>query len=427
MPLRILAAADLHLGRVSSGLPGDALTLSTIAAWDKMVEWAITNQVDAISLSGDVVDKDNGYYESTGPLQRGFTRLGEADIHVFLVAGNHDYRVLPSLIGSQYQHVHLLGRNGTWEVYPFTRKEETVQFLGWSYPSQYVPTSPLPLPGTMALDPNSPVVGLLHGDLENIGSYYCPVGHNELVGVGVGTWILGHIHMPGEWYLPGTSIHYPGSLQAMSAKEPGAHGFLLLTFDKGNKTVQKIPFSTVRYQSLDVDITGAERQENVWELLTKTIADDTRGWLPELDGVTHLSYDLRLIGEHPQEALVLKWAGDSQREMFVPVRPGTNAFVRSVRSDIGPVVNMEELARDPSPAGALASMILAIREKRSSPLLRQLETQWVTQQGLLRTSGVYQPLLETPVDNSPDAIRKNLLRECTRLLNALLSQVEKKN
>jgi len=431
MAMKIIAAADLHLGRRSTGLAGDAEILASKHAWLRLVQWAIDNRVDAVTLSGDVIDQDNAFFESIGPLQLGFERLGQAGIEVFLVSGNHDYKVLPSLMGDQYGHVHLLGKNGQWERWAFIRKGETVEFLGWSYPGPgpYVTTSPISLLSAMSLDVSHPVIGLLHADLDNINSKYCPVGQQELVGLGVGTWILGHIHKPGEWRLPGTSIYYPGSTQALSAKEPGKHGFLLISIDGGQVEIARISLSTVRYQELEIDITGANTREELWPIVMETILADARIMLPEMDGVKLLSYDLRLVGEHADDALVLKWADDSRREMAVPVGTGTTISVRSVVSAIRPPVgDLAELARQPSPAGALASMILAIRQERATPLLTALEEQWEQRRRQLRISGVYQPLLGTAVlDNKPDSAREYLLAEANRLLNQLLSQTQKAN
>ena len=429
--MKILAAADLHMGRRSTGLTGDMESLATKYAWLRLVQWAIDNNVDAVALAGDVVDQSNGFFESIGPLQTGFQRLGEAGIEVFLVTGNHDHKVLPASVDTQYKHVHLLGPNGQWGVESLTRNGETVQFVGWSYPTftSSVKVSPLPLLGTVQLDVNFPVIGLLHADLDPVKeSNYCPVWQRDLVGVGVGTWILGHIHKPGSWDLPGTTIHYPGSLQALSAKESGAHGFLLLTVDAGRIKIDRIPFSTVRYGGLDIDVTGADTQEDVWRILTEAVMADARDRLYELEGVRFLSYDLMLTGAHKDEPLVVKWAVDSKRDTAIPIGK-TTITIRSVDSVIRPVVgDLAELAKEPSPAGSLASVIMAIRTGGNTPLLTALEQQWEQQQRQLQSSGVYQPLLGTTllVDTRGSA-RDHLLRECNRLLNELLSQIQKSN
>jgi DNA repair exonuclease SbcCD nuclease subunit len=53
--MKILACSDIHLGRIC-GVEGDDLTGSS--AWEAVVETAIAQQVDALVLAGDIVDKD---------------------------------------------------------------------------------------------------------------------------------------------------------------------------------------------------------------------------------------------------------------------------------------------------------------------------------------------------------------------------------
>jgi DNA repair protein SbcD/Mre11 len=427
MAMKILAAADLHLGRRSTGLTGNTEILSTKSAWLRLVKWAIDNKMDAVALAGDVVDQDNNFFESIGPLQTGFQRLGDAGIEVFLTTGNHDYMVLPQLIEDKYPHVHLLGKSGQWQVTPFSRHGETVQFLGWSFPTQYVKTSPVAAVRREQLDPNYPVIGLLHADLDNPGSNYCPVVQSELVGIGVGTWILGHIHKPGVWNLPGTSIHYPGSLQALSAKESGPHGFLLLTIAGRNLEIQEVQLSTVRYQGLSVDITHADTRESFRQILLGTVNAHARSLIPDLEGVKNLIYDLNLIGEHPDEILVRKWADESKNDTALPVGAGTIASIRSLSSAVRPVIgDLAELAQEPSPAGSLASIILAIREGKSTPLLTLLQQDWEQQRQQLKSAPIYQPLAGTAaMENATLSASEYLQRECNKLLSVLLSQTKK--
>ncbi|GGA81770.1 metallophosphoesterase family protein [Puia dinghuensis] len=423
MAIKILAAADLHLGKRSSGLPDDATDISTKYTWDQLVRWAIDNEVDVVALSGDIVDQENGYFEAVGPLQAGLNALGQAGIEVFIVAGNHDYKVLPPLINVQLPHVHLLGRAGEWQLVPFTKNGETVQFVGWSFPHQYVKVSPLGTIGRLNPDPNHAVIGLLHADLDIPDSIYCPVSRQDLVATGIRTWVLGHIHKPCALDLAGTTIHYPGSLQAQSAKEPGAHGFLLMTvLEKDRINIEPVFLSTVRYERLDVDISRADTRETLWELIHSAAMTDARRRLPELDNVRHLTYDLIFTGEHANGMQVKGWAEASQGDLANPVSPVTTVYIRKVSSAIRPAVgNLRELSGEPSPAGMLASLILAIRENRSTPLLSELEEKWRKAERNLSVAAVYQPLTETGAMEPADA-REYLIKELNRSLTELLLQ-----
>ena len=62
MPIKILAAGDLHLGKKSGNIPDSAKEKPTKYVWSKMVEYAIDNRIDFIALPGDTADQDNSYF-----------------------------------------------------------------------------------------------------------------------------------------------------------------------------------------------------------------------------------------------------------------------------------------------------------------------------------------------------------------------------
>jgi len=53
MPLKILATADLHLGRKSSSVPRNLEESSTQFTWQRIIEYAIDKSVDVVVLAGD--------------------------------------------------------------------------------------------------------------------------------------------------------------------------------------------------------------------------------------------------------------------------------------------------------------------------------------------------------------------------------------
>src|SRR6056297_709375 len=195
MPIKILATADLHLGRKSSALPPEAEPHSTRHSWKRLVDWAIRHQVDVLLLAGDIVDEDNRYFEATGPLQSGFSRLEQEGVEVFMIAGNHDFDVLEQIIRHHsYKHVHLMGANGRWEKITHTIQEEKIQFAGWSFTHKHEREDPLAGFDQLNLDPGQITIGLLHGDLYTPDSLYAPVTSAQLESKPVDAWIMGHIH-----------------------------------------------------------------------------------------------------------------------------------------------------------------------------------------------------------------------------------------
>ena len=99
--------------------------------------------VRAVLLAGDVVDRDDDFFEAYGHLARGVRRLADADIEVIGVAGNHDVKVLPRL-ANEVPAFRLLGAGGEWEHCEIADGRESLTVWGWSFPQPRVIESPLP-------------------------------------------------------------------------------------------------------------------------------------------------------------------------------------------------------------------------------------------------------------------------------------------
>jgi exonuclease SbcD len=426
MAIKILVTADLHLGKRSSGLSSDPAEIATRHTWLAIVDYAVQNKIDVLLLCGDIIDRENRHFESIGPLQSGFAKLGGADVEVFMVAGNHDYNVLPEIVSNgQFPNVHLLGKGGRWELSTFRRYGQAIQFAGWSFPLQLVRTNPLAGLTALPIDPNIPCIGLLHADINNLESRYGPVSLVDLQNTALNIWMVGHIHGPINFPVGDRIIRYPGSPQALSAKEPGIHGALLLTVEEPYRArVDVVPLSTVRYERLDIDISAADSHGSLGTIISTAIMRDAESKLAELENVLYLVYDIRLVGQHPNDQEVLQWTSPILEGYDVPLASGARVSVRTVTSAIKPTVkDLDQLALEQSPAGILAQTILAIREGRSTPLLDDLVRQWNTQFREVNGSSVYQPLnAEWQKSGNPRVAVDFVLQECNKLLGELLLQ-----
>ena len=128
--IRILHFADLHLGVETYGRIDPANGLSSrlsdfLSALDQLVDYALGNDIDLVLFCGDA-------YRSRDPSQtyqrefaRRIRRLSSSNIHVFLLAGNHD---LPNAVGraSSVEIFDTLGiENATVANSPQTHRIET--------------------------------------------------------------------------------------------------------------------------------------------------------------------------------------------------------------------------------------------------------------------------------------------------------------
>ena len=184
--VKILAVGDMHLGRNPVRLHAEfadrARKPGPAEAWRRTVDAAIAVRVEAVLLAGDVVEKDDDFFEAYQELRKGVQRLAKAGIEVIGVAGNHDVRVLPRL-AEQIPQFRLLGRDGEWERCEIGRGGHTVSLWGWSFPQAQVRQSPL---AGMRLERGAGVrLGLLHCDRGVAQSPYAPVTNQELEQAGL--------------------------------------------------------------------------------------------------------------------------------------------------------------------------------------------------------------------------------------------------
>lgn len=425
--MKLFASADLHLGKQSSNVLASVSESSVTFTWDRMIQLAIDSSVDALLLSGDIVDRDNRFFEAIGPLQRGFERLGSAGIPVVMVSGNHDYDVLPDIIKNrEYDHIHLLGEKGEWESKVIKTSSGALQVVGWSFPAQHVSVDPLQQfkSANLNLDPNLPTVGLLHGDLYDQKSHYAPLDSAAFPADTPHAWVIGHIHKPAVMKETSPMLFYPGSPQAMSSKEPGVHGPFMIKVEGRKMNAKQIGLSPVRYETLQVDVTGADNESAFRDRLVHQITKHTQENADELEKVSRLIYDVVLSGSHPVVSGLDNWAQfvDQYEQELVSE---TVVTIRKVVNKVRPVVeNLEELAKQPTPPGLLAKAILDLEQEKKSPLVAGLVSKIKDRIGDVNRAGTYHPLnrFEEQREQTDESAEELLLEQSRQLLGELLSQ-----
>ena len=89
--------ADLHLGEPFGGVRlgtkgpwNEQIGKATFKAFEKVVDAALENRVDAILISGDVYNSDHHSLAAQMAFGRELYRAAQAGIEVFIVHGNHD-------------------------------------------------------------------------------------------------------------------------------------------------------------------------------------------------------------------------------------------------------------------------------------------------------------------------------------------------
>jgi len=424
MSIKILTTADLHIGRTSSG--GETLgdSASTRAAWARMVDYATNNKIDVVAIAGDVVEHANRYFEAASALEAGLTQLDEAGIFVFIVSGNHDYDVLPKLMArNTFDKVHLLGQGGKWEFKSVEISAQKIQFAGWSFPSMHVKNDPLLDFPASEVDPDALCIGLIHGDYNMKESTYAPLQLSTLSDNNVDAWVMGHIHKSDVFKERDPLIFYPGSPQALSAKEKGEHGAVLISVN-GQGLIERevVPLSSIRYEDVVIDISDCSQDE----IQAKVIDECDANVETNVDRYDHLelvSLDIILTGTHGNLAELDDWIRnwsfkDADREL-AGLRVSVRKVVHQCRVK---VENLEELSNEPSPAGLLARTILELENGETSPFAESLKKEAWSAIGNLNAHTTYLPLRgsEKAEQLEKGDVNDLVLQECQRLLSELM-------
>jgi len=434
--MKLLIAGDLHMGRASTRLPdefGRDVT-STTRAWGRLVDAAINEQVDALCLTGDIADQDNRFYEAIGPLETGIQRLADHRIRTVAVAGNHDHDVLPRLADNLSDKLSrddftLLGRGGAWQRLSLPDTDHPALHIdGWSFPQRYVDRSPLHdynLPPT----DDAPTLAMLHGDLDAPASRYAPLDSAQMRSMRADAWLLGHVHLPALHHDPNAPlILYPGSLQAMDPGETGAHGAWLIEVDRHTVRPPRFtPLSAVRYESIDVDVTGVEDDAALQSTVLETVREQS-GELVEASGesLRCLALRLHLTGNTPLAAQLDALTRNLRDDLTLPVGEA-RVLVERVTTDALPPIDLHEHAQGNTPPAALARLLLALDETSPDETTRRLIGEAQRRLADQRRRPDFAALFDDPAarEASEADARQYLRKQATKLLNALLSTVEK--
>lgn len=426
--MKILCTGDLHIGRRSSQLPADAppAESSAAAAWARIVDLALREEVDVVALSGDVIDQANQFFEAIGALESGLRTLSNAGVEVVLVSGNHDHDILPRAVDSVgAPNVHLLGRGGVWERRTIERGGVRLHLDGWSFPAGRYEASPL---ATYALPSDgTPVLAILHGDLDQSRSIYAPIVRAELRRHPHVLFLLGHIHARSAINeANGARAFYPGSPQALDPGEPGSHGVEILEYGSGGFEARFVPVSSVRYEMVPVDISGMERREEVDVAIARAVTAVLEEAVTHDGALRQLRCRIRLMGE-----TVLH----SELDREVERRAGALELTRGAgRATVGrvevatrPRRDLREIEAGKGVAAVVARLLVELESGESGPLADRVLADALLKAREVETARVYQAVLEAePV---PDGVRREEAREmsvraASVLLDRLLAQKE---
>lgn len=429
--MRILATADMHIGRRSSRLPAEwAAELTPAALWLRMIDFAVEENVDAVLVGGDAAEASNSFFEALTPLETGIQHACDAKIPVIMVGGNHDWEVLPRLARMSASGLQILGRDGKWERQIIEGADGTkVQIFGWSFSQRHVPNSPLATFQPKDVDPAIPALGLLHADLDDTGGgKYAPVRRKEFATTGVQTWLLGHTHLPSslEESRQSPALIYAGSPQGLDpgTGETGIHGPWLIHISADSVRFEQVPLAPIRYETtsilLDHPQNAGEMQEQLLTAVRQALATFSREQ-PELRCAV---LRLRLTGICN---LSPKTVRDEAERLAADcsVLDGIALNIDQIDIETCPDLDLEQLAADISPVGTAAALILQLDGKRQwTPDAQRVLDRFLQERASMNRN-FNRFLLQEAAETEADAAEKGrhqLRQQAQALLNELVQQ-----
>ena len=428
--MKILCAADLHLGRRPARLPTpwNRGRITAASAWDDLVDHAVEAAVDAVLLAGDVVDRENRFFEAYGPLGRGADRLRAAGIPLLAVAGNHDHDTLHQVAVEVAEgHMEVLGRGGRWQRRTLrdASGRATLHVDGWSFPASRHAGDPLAdYPDhlrAVGSGEEAPVLGLLHCDRDGTEAHYAPVSGSALAAQSVSAWVLGHIHVPGIREQPGTPPQlYCGSLLALDRGERGRHGAWLLDLDPdAGARVRPVALSRVRYDTVEIGLDGVDDGDRVKGAAITTLRSHLEQVVDEGCGPLEVVVcDVRVTGRTSVHGAVEDALAELP-DLDALESEGVRLAVGRVHVETRPALDLEDLARGHDAPALLAGLLLDLdqAEGADSDLLDRA----TGAAGAILRRPYYLQLPE-PKEGEAEVAVAALRRQATRLLDELMRE-----
>jgi DNA repair protein SbcD/Mre11 len=364
--MRFIHCADVHLDTPLQGLaqypgaPVSEIRNATRRAFEKLLDAAVTERVDFLIIAGDLYDTGLKSFESALFFNKQMARLKDAGIDVYLIYGNHD---AASKLIKQLRppsNVHIFRSS---EPQTFTDDELRVAIHGQSFATPEVIEDlaakyPAPVPGFFN-------IGVLHTNLTGISEHanYAPCTLETLKNNGYQYWALGHVHNR-QILCTHPYIVYPGNIQGRHGKEQGEKSCELVTVsDTGALSVDTISTSAVPWFQADVDASGCQTADEVYEKLRI-----------ELEGMLSQSKErvtavrLRIVGTTEAHAELSRDLEQVRHEAIsIANECGNGLFwVERVQVGTSPRLNRDDLLKRDDPIGEVVRIIATLRQDPTS-------------------------------------------------------------
>jgi DNA repair exonuclease SbcCD nuclease subunit len=339
--LRFVHAADLHLdspfrgvGSASAALK-DRLQSATLKALRRVVDHTIHCKADFLIIAGDIYDSKDRNLRALVAFRNEMERLGERNIPVFIVHGNHDplngwgsgFKLPPNVV--------TFGSEADTEAF-LRRGKEAAQITGISYMRERVTDN---LASSLKPHEGAPYsIAVLHANVGHQRGHadYAPASVDELTAAGFDYWALGHVHTASVLAENPAMLVYPGNTQGRNPRETGPRGCYQVDVDThGRAHLEFIDTSVARWTHIELSIANL----NSMDQLVDSMLSRAREAASSFDGPMVARCTIR--GNGPLHRDLQR---DDMHEELAEVL-GSTVIAEYVRIATGPELDFESLAR----------------------------------------------------------------------------------
>jgi DNA repair exonuclease SbcCD nuclease subunit len=356
--MKFIHAADLHIDSPLVGLccyegaPAERLREATRRALENLVDLAIEEKVALVILAGDLFDGKWRNMQTGLFTARQFRRLGDAQIRVYLVRGNHDAesQVRQAVTWPDNVQEFPVRKADTFRIDDLGIALHGRGFAQLEVTDDPVPDYPPPVNGMFN-------IGVLHTNVDGSEEHprYAPTTREALQTKGYDYWALGHIHKRCA-VAERPYIGYSGNTQGRHVRETGAKGCLLVSVeDRQLAGVEFRPTDVVRWYWPEIILTA---QDGLPELYA-AVREQLERCQAESDG-RFSAVRLTIAGRCPAHNALLD--GATRAEAIAEIRNQANeldeeVWVEEIRFDTSPAVDLEKLRASGDLLGELLRQI----------------------------------------------------------------------
>lgn len=298
--IKILHTADVHLDSPLRSLAlrdpdlRDQVRTATRAAFTRIVDIALAEDVAALLIAGDLFDGAERSARTAAFLTLQLERLGERGIRVFYIKGNHDAENPLTGELSLPDNVHVFdGRGGKAQL------TDGIWVHGVSFAGRHATESLLPkfqAPVESAVN-----IAMLHTSLTGAEGHdpYAPCALGDLTAAGFDYWALGHVHRR-QVHSQTPWVVMPGTPQGRDIGDPGPKSATLVTIGETIET-EEVPTSVVEFLQVKIDATDIESDDALRDLLRQTLRGVAQGMVSDSAVIR-----LELTGRTPRRWQVLR-------------------------------------------------------------------------------------------------------------------------